>query len=168
MAMTEVRGARSLPMPPFAVLVGWHGLLAAAFTIAWVSGDVVMRLHVVVGYIALGLLMVRLALALAAPDRSPWGLPWATKAQWSRFVAGLMTDPASTLAGRTPFTPLSGLAVLVTTVLAVLSGVLADVVRLDDPHEVMANAALVAVIVHLLVILGSAWLRRRRQAKRTP
>lgn len=162
MAMTEPRGARSLPMPPFAVLVGWHGLLAGAFTIAWISGDVVMRLHVVVGYIALGLLMVRLALALAAPDRSPWSLPWADKAHWQRFFTGLAANPAATLAGRTPFAPLSGLAVLVTTVLAVLTGVVADVARLDDPHEAMANVALLAVFAHLLVILGSAWLRRRQ------
>lgn len=109
----------------------WHSGLIALFCVAWLSGDEdSYTLHQWAGYAVLILAGLRLA--------SRWPRPGVGAAA-ARHAKG-----GAVLFGRL------ALAVLAGTVLAALSGVLADgVVWLEHPHEALATVALWLAVGHV-------------------
>lgn len=163
---TAKAGASPRPARRFSaydLLTVWHGLFAGAWTVAYITGGESMPLHRFSGYVLLGLLAVRLLVAVVARAPGMWALPWADAALWRSFRRKLDKDALAAFAGRTPFAPLSGLALLVAVMLATLSGLLADLRIGGELHEVMTNASLILVLGHLAVVASAAvlrWVRR--------
>lgn len=148
---------------PFDLLVVWHGLFAGAWLVAYVSGDAWEGLHAKAGYILLGLLAIRLAVALVVPAGSVWRLPRVSGLAWRSFRSRLMQGELKILGGRTPLTPAAALAVLGAAGLAALSGLIAWFGGADDPHEALAQLSLLAVGVHVGTVLLPALLRVGRE-----
>lgn len=148
----RVPSARLLPRP-ITLLMAWHGLFAGAYTIAFVTSEGAGHLHELAGYITVGLLVLRFAVALTVNEKSVWSLPWAPRALWKAFGRKLIRDPAAALRGRTPFAPLTGLLVLVSVALAATTGLATlPVEALEDLHEGAASLTYPAVLGHLAVV----------------
>ena len=163
-ATTELGRRNRYPLS-LNLLMVWHGLFAGAYTIAFLTGDLATDLHRFAGYLTAALLALRLAIAIPVAPTSVWALPWPSAILWREFLGRLLDNPIKALAGRWPGLPLSGLAVLVGGVLAVLTGLAADSWHADDLHEGLANLSLVAVSGHIaLIALGHA-LRRTGKAE---
>ena len=147
----------------------FHWSLAAGFTIAFVTEDDLLALHVWAGYLILGLILIRVL----------WGLVGARHARWSDFVKepaeiytylkAAIQFRAARYLGHNPaggamvvalmlsltVTGLTGLAVYGAQE---LSGPMAPLFSglsegwahaLEDIHEVLANLTLLLVLLHL-------------------
>ncbi|MBN8890477.1 MAG: cytochrome b/b6 domain-containing protein [Rhodospirillales bacterium] len=159
---TDVIGAKPRParrLSAYDMLTAWHGLFAGAWAVAYLTGGGAMPLHRFAGYVLLGLLAVRLLVAVLARAPGMWALPWADAPLWRSFRRKLGQDAVAAFAGRTPLAPLSGLALLVAILLVTLSGLLADLRIAGDLHETMADASLMLVLGHLAVVASAALLR---------
>lgn len=160
--------AGAMPRPTrrfsaYDLLTIWHGLFAGAWTVAWLTGGGAMPLHRFAGYVLLGLLGLRLLVAAFARAPGMWALPWADAPLWRSFRRKLSQDAVAAFAGRTPFAPLSGLALLAAVLLATLSGLLADLRIGAQLHDALTNASLAVVLGHVAVVASAAllrWLRR--------
>ncbi len=169
---TGTSGIRLMPRP-ITLLMGWHGLFAGAYTIAFVTQEGPGRLHELAGYITVGLLALRLGVALLVGSKSLWALPWAPGSLWRGFARKLARDPMAALRGRTPFAPLTGAAVLATVTLAAASGLMTlPVHAFEDLHEGAASLTYPALILHLAVVALPVLLRKlggeERTTARTP
>ena len=88
----------------FDLLLFWHGLFAGSYTIAYLTAEGAPALHQFAGYAAIGLLVLRLLMAIVVAERSPWALPWpCCRPPWrprssSTFLA--ITSPCTTWQGR--------------------------------------------------------------------
>ena len=152
----------------------FHWGLAASFTIAFVTEDDLLGLHVRAGYVILGLVSIRLVWGLIGPRHARWSdfitgpleiLAYLKAAIQSRAVRHLGHNPAGgamvvalllslTAAG------ISGIAVYGAQE---LSGPMAPLFiglsdgwahTLEDIHEILANLTLLLVFLHLA---GVAW-----------
>jgi cytochrome b len=132
-----------------------HWTLVLAVAAAWFTSEGNHELHEAIGYVALAVVVVRLA----------WGFIGPRYARFSQFVRG----PAATLRytgqlvhGREPryigHNPLGGwmiVALLLGTALTALSGVLYTTDRfwgvewVEDLHEGLANTLLVLAAFHI-------------------
>lgn len=159
-ARQEAR-ARALPAW-FAInlLLFWHGLFAGSYIVAFASGDAAMGLHIAAGWFVIGLGGLRLLIALAAPEKSPWSLPWPNAALVNAFIRNLKEPGSQMFVGRNLLIVLSGLVLLMAAVLASLSGYLPS----EDAHEAIANLSLVFVLVHAGLILLAQGLKKIRSA----
>ncbi|WP_303906867.1 cytochrome b/b6 domain-containing protein [Thiohalomonas denitrificans] len=150
----------------------FHWSLVAAFTVAYITEDDFMTLHVYAGYVIVGLVLFRLI----------WGVIGSRHARFSDFVFGPATvvaylkdlllhrarryighNPAGgamilALLGSLLLTTLTGLAAygaegggpLASTVLA--SGVFEDI------HEFFANFTLLLVTIHIAAVIAISLL----------
>ncbi|ACL71683.1 cytochrome B561 [Thioalkalivibrio sulfidiphilus HL-EbGr7] len=163
---------------PFVRVFHWG--LAAAFFIAYLSGDAWLDLHTLAGYTALGLILARL----------PWGVIGTRHARFSDFVRpprvalayvrDLFLGRAKRHLGHNPAGGLMILALLVTLPLVALSGMallsaeegagpLAGLMAgsphwlaegIEGLHEFLANLVLLMVGVHVLGVLVESLLHR--------
>lgn len=155
MTTTKPSGALSLNL-----LLAWHGLFAGAYMVAFLTAEGVGTLHQFAGYTAMALLALRLLAAFLAPERSPWGLPWPTAAQWKPFLAKLGRGDLSVFRNRTPLAPLSGLVILGVLVIVTLSGMIADFWDWEDLHEGIAEASLTVILVHVALVSLAPLLKK--------
>lgn len=166
MTTTDVLRAPARLLPrPITLLMGWHGLFAGAYTIAFVTSEGAERLHELAGTITVALLVLRFAVALVAPEKSVWALPWAPRPLWRAFGRKLLRDPSGALRGRTPFAPLTGLAILTSVALAGTTGLMTlPIEALEDLHEGAASLTYPAVLAHLAVVSLPVLARKIRPA----
>lgn len=136
----------------FDLLLFWHGLFAGSYTIAYLTAEGAPALHQFAGYAAIGLLVLRLLMAIVVVERSPWALPWPKAAMWQAFGRKLGGGELSVFRGRTPLSPLSGLVLLATLVLVSLSGLAADWWKWEDLHGSIAEGSLIVVLVHVAIV----------------
>lgn len=170
MTTEAVAGPRPRSRParrvkPMDVVLVWHGLFAGSWAIAYLSAESGEAVHQFAGYTALALLAVRLLAASLATEKSVWNLPWAPLPLWQAFLGRLGRGDLSVLRSRTPFTPLSALAVLGVMALTVPTGLMADWFDADDLHEGIAEASLTFVLIHVVLVSLPPffkWLRKRR------
>jgi cytochrome b len=155
---------------------GFHWSLVAAFTTAFVVEDSLLGVHVWAGYLALGLVLVRIA----------WGFIGTRHARFSDFVCkprrviGYIRDAVRLRAARyLGHNPAGGAMVLVLLALVAstgisglalygaqeLSGPLAALMsglppavghRLEELHEVLANLTLALIVLHVAGVLFSS------------
>ena len=150
----------------------FHWLFALSFAGAWLTAESERwrGVHVTLGYAFGGLLLFRLAYALAGPRQVRLAPLWQRVAglgDWARqAMAGRLDLPRAATLGM-------GLAILLLLAIAaplVLSGYagysgwlgLED--ALGEVHEFFANAALALVVTHLGLIALLSALRRRNVA----
>lgn len=151
---------RLLPRP-VTLLMTWHGLFVGAYTIAFVTSEGAGHLHEVAGYVTVALLALRFGIALVAPEKSLWALPWVSRAHWAAFGRKLLQNPAAAFRGRTPFAPLTGLLLLVSIALAATTGLLTLPSKIfEDLHEGAASLTYPAVFLHLAVVFLPIILRK--------
>lgn len=144
----------------FEWLMLWHGLFAGSYTIAWLTAEGAAALHAFSGYVALGLLVIRLLGARIAGDRAPWALPLPKASMWKNFGSKLFSGNLNVLRSRTPFSPLSGLVILGALALATLSGLAADWWEWEELHEGVAEGSLALVLVHIAIVSLAPLLKR--------
>ncbi len=149
----------------FDMLLVWHGLLAGAYSIAYITAEGAPGLHRFAGYSVLGLLTLRLLAAQLAGTRPPWSLPLPKAAHWRGFAGKLARGEVSVLLGRTPLAPLSGLVILATLVLVTLSGVAADAWDWEDLHEGLTETSLAVVLTHIAIVSFAPLWKALRSAQ---
>lgn len=130
-----------------AILRLWHAVMAGGFLVAYLTGDEdTYAMHVFSGYAVLAAVAARLVLGLLAPAGSPLRLPRPSAARTLEWLGGRR--------GRNPLHAWLGAAVLAAVGLAAATGAAADmVVWLEDPHEALSEASLMAVFAHVGFIL---------------
>lgn len=131
----------------FTLLHLWHAAMAGGFLVAWLTGDEdTYAMHVFAGYAVLAAVAVRLVLGLTAPAGSPLRLPRPSMAATLEWLGRRR--------GRNPLHAWLGAAVLAAVGVAAATGALADgATWLEDPHEAVAEASLVAVFAHVGLVL---------------
>ncbi|MBF0269090.1 MAG: hypothetical protein HQL44_10915 [Alphaproteobacteria bacterium] len=144
----------------FNLLLFWHGLFAGSYIVAFLTGDDAMGMHIASGWFVIGLGAWRLLIALLAPERSPWSLPWPNAVLIKAFRRQLLDLDPQALQGRNLLIVASGLIVLMGAVLASLSGYLPS----DDLHEGFANLSLAFVLGHVALILISQAFKKVKAA----
>jgi hypothetical protein len=140
----------------FNLLLFWHGLFAGSYIVAFLTGDDAMGMHIASGWFVIGLGALRLLVALLAPERSCWTLPWPNAVLVKAFKRQWVERDARIVQGRNLLIVVSGLIVLMGSVLASLSGYLPN----DDLHEGIANLSLAFVLGHVALILLAQGLKK--------
>jgi cytochrome b len=152
----------------------FHWSLVAAFTIAFLTGDEVLSLHVIAGYTIAGLLLVRIV----------WGLIGTRYARFSNFVyrpatvksylKDVIAFRARRYLGHNPAGGAMVVALLLMLLGTVVSGLLAYGVEeqagplaslvagidgdwLEELHEFFANTTLALVALHVLGVITASW-----------
>lgn len=158
----------------------FHWGLAAGFTIAFLTEDDLLALHVWAGYTVLGLLVFRLFWGFVGPRHARWTDFVKTPGEIIAYLQDAVRFRAARHLGHNPAggamvvalmvcltaTGLSGLAVHggqeLSGPLAPLLGGLSEgwAHTLEDVHEVLANLTLVLVFLHLA---GVAFARFQHQ-----
>jgi cytochrome b len=154
----------------------FHWSLAGSFTIAFVTEDDLLALHVWAGYLILGLILIRVLWGLVGPRHARWSDFVKEPAEILTYLKAAIQFRAARYLGHNPaggamvvalmlsltVTGLSGLAVYGAQE---LSGPMAPLFSglsegwahpLEDIHEVLANLTLLLVLLHLAgVVLAS-------------
>ena len=133
----------------------FHWSLVIAFTVAWLTGDELKRVHEWAGYAIVGLLVIRII----------WGLVGTSYARFGNFlyrpstVVRFLLDTARFRAGRyLGHNPAGG--AMVVALLAMLAATTATGIMMtsdtywgvewvEDAHEIAANLAIALVGLHL-------------------
>jgi cytochrome b len=154
----------------------FHWTLAAAFALAYLTGDEVLGVHVVAGYTIAGLIAFRLV----------WGLIGPRHARFTDFVyrprdvitylKHLLRGRAARYRGHNPAGGAMTIALLTLLVLSVVTGLAvygaeegagplagamaayADNEWVEEVHEFFANATVVLVVFHIAGVIVSSLL----------
>ena len=139
----------------------FHWALAGAVLIAFLTGDELEGLHVLAGYVVMGLIAARLV----------WGLIGPRHARWWDFVRGpsaikvylrdvLRGHPTRYL-GHNPAGGAMAVALIAGLILTTLTGLAAQSVHgLKGIHELIAYATLCLVPLHLLGVAVASFQHR--------
>lgn len=144
-------------------LLGFHAVISGAFLVSYLTGDGddAYFMHVFAGYAVLAALIVRLAVGMLAGPGSMLRLPrpdWPSIGRYIRRIAAL--DRTAFL-GRSPLHGAMALMLLVGVGIAALSGAIADfLIRIEDLHEALGEAALYIVLGHIVLVLALHGLKR--------
>jgi cytochrome b len=155
----------------------FHWGLVASFTIAYLTEDDYQDLHIIAGYVVLGLIVFRLI----------WGLVGSRHARFSSFVVkpttalayikDIKNHSAKRYIGHNPAGAMMVLALifslLVTTISGLmlygaeefsgpLAGVMMDVSKstahdIEEIHEFFANFTLFLIVLHVLGVLSASF-----------
>lgn len=146
-----------------AFLLGFHAVISGAFLVSYLTGDGddAYFMHVFAGYAVLAALAVRLAVGMLAGPGNMLRLPrpdWPSIARYIRRVAAL--DRTAFL-GRSPLHGVMAVVLLIGVGTAAVSGAVADfLVRIEDIHEALGEAALYIVLGHIALVLALHGLKR--------
>jgi cytochrome b len=147
----------------------FHWSLAGAFTIAFVSEDDLLAVHVWAGYLILGLILIRVLWGFVGPRHARWSDFVKEPTEIFTYLKAALRSRAARYLGHNPaggamvvalmlslsVTSLTGLAVYGAEELSgpmapLLSGLSEGWAHaLEDIHELMANLTLILVLVHL-------------------
>jgi cytochrome b len=144
----------------------FHWSLLAAFVVAWTTGDELDRIHVLAGYVVLGLVAFRIL----------WGLVGSKHARftdfvrWPATVAAYVRDivrfRAKRYVGHNPAGGAMVIALLVMLGLISATGymmttdVFWGVEWVEEAHELAVNATLGLVLVHILGVALASFEHR--------
>jgi mono/diheme cytochrome c family protein len=142
-------------------LLGFHALLAGAFVVAWMSGDEdTYRIHLLAGYAAIIALTARVVAGLLSP-KGVLAWPKPSRAAAVAWIKAVASGDRGARGRRSPLLNWAAVILLATVGAAAFSGLAADFFPImEDPHEFFADLALVAVIAHVVLMLGLAALKK--------
>jgi cytochrome b len=145
----------------------WHGLLALSFAGAYITADMerLRLVHVVLGYTAGGLWLVRLLWGFVGPRSARWSALWGKLRGVGSWLAAAQSGPPNWRQAQNLLLAFSVLLVLLALLPVVVSGYATYMELsgewLEDVHEFFANLMLLAVLGHFGgVVLLSLLLRR--------
>lgn len=165
-ASTEAPSRRTVD----AFMRTWHALLALSFIGAYITADMerLRLVHVVLGYTAGGLWLVRLLWGFVGPRSARWSALWGK-------LRGLGPWLASAQAGKPNWRQAQNL-LLASSVVLILLALLAVVASgyatymelsgewLEEVHEFFGNLMLLAVLGHVGCVLLLSLLQQRNLA----
>jgi len=151
----------------------FHWSLVAAYALAWATGDDWMRLHEFAGYTIAGLLAFRLAWGVVGTRHARFGDFVRPPGEVLRYLKQALLFRAPRAVGHNPAGGAMVVALLVTLLLTVITGVLAlggEEFRgpaaglatllgdsgsefFEEAHEVLANLTLLLVFAHVAGVL---------------
>lgn len=148
----------------------YHWLMALSFTGAYLTaeGERWRLLHVTLGYTLVGLLVFRVLWGLLGPRQVRLSV-WAGKLRGVQgFVQSLKAGRVNWQAGQNLVQTLAIVGLLMLLVLTTGSGYSVDQELTGEwmagVHEVLGNAALATIGVHLAMMVVGSWLRRQNLA----
>jgi cytochrome b len=144
----------------------WHWVLAACVVVAWFTPTVYDRLHRIVGYTVIGLLVFRLA----------WGF-WGSRYSRFRMVGvrlraapGYLLNLRRGITGRyiglNPAGTLMLVALLLSLAVSVITGAMSVTVAffgvwwIEDTHAYASDAVIVLVVLHVVGVVLMGVLQR--------
>ena len=143
-----------------------HWLLAGSVLIAWFSANVYDTLHEISGYLALGVLIFRLAWGFAGGPNSRFRNYLHSPRATLRYLAGLGRGQSSRSLGLNPAGAAMALTLLASIVVATVSGWMQltvtffGVAWVENLHRWTSNLVIVLVVVHVLGVLVMCVLLR--------
>lgn len=158
--------------PPVEVVVWdplvriFHWSLVAAFSIAFATGDDFERIHIVAGYVVLGLVAFRIV----------WGFIGPRYARFSDFIYSprhLIAYMRDLLAGQAKrvlgHNPAGGTMIMALLLMLLATGATGHILTLpeysrikwlEEVHELLANLTLGLAVLHVAGVLFSSFLHR--------
>ncbi len=139
-----------------------HWSLAAAFSLAYASGESVEKLHLVAGYAALAIVGARALWGLVGTRHARFGDFVPPPREFASYLKDLALGRARRYVGHNP----AGGAMIVALLAAVLGTAASGVLTLygghafEDLHEGFANVTLVLVVIHVGGVVLSSLLHR--------
>ena len=144
----------------------WHALLALSFAGAYLTADFERwrLVHVVLGYTAGGLWVLRLLWGLVGPRPARWSTLWGKLRGWPAWLAAARSGQPALRQALNLALALSVALVLVAVLPVVATGY-ATYMELtgewvEDIHEFFGNLMLAAVLAHVAVVLLLSLLQR--------
>lgn len=154
----------------------FHWALAAAFALAYLTGDEVMRVHVVAGYTIAGLIAFRLLWGVIGPRHARFTDFVYRPRKVIAYLKDLVRGRAARYRGHNPAGGVMIVALLILLVLTTASGLAvygteeqagplagamaayADSEWVEEVHEFFANATVVLVVFHIAGVVVSSLL----------
>lgn len=146
-----------------AFLLGFHAVISGAFLVSYLTGDGddAYFMHVFAGYAVLVALAARLAVGMLAGPGSMLRLPRPDWSAITRYIGRIAAFDRTVFLGRSPLHGLMAVVLLVGVGVAAASGAVADfLVRIEDLHEALGEAALYIVLGHIALVLALHSLKR--------
>lgn len=146
-----------------------HWTIAAAFLIAWLSAEEVMGVHEAAGLTIIAVVGLRALWGLIGPQHARFDDFVPTPAGLLAYARQLLTGKATRHLGHNPAGGAMAVALwaslLGTAALGLITRYPTDALRpfkhaLEEGHEVMANATLALVALHLAGVLLSSLMHR--------
>lgn len=149
---------------PFVRIFHWS--LVTAFTVAWLAGDELKRVHVAAGYVILGLVAFRLV----------WGVAGSAHARFTDFiyrpktVAGFLKDTlhlrAKRYIGHNPAGGVMVIALLAMLIVTCATGIMMTTTAfwgvswVEEAHEIAVNLMLALIGLHLVGVFAASFEHR--------
>jgi cytochrome b len=137
----------------------FHWSLVIAFTVAWLTGDELKRVHEWAGYMIVGLLLIRIIWGFVGSPYARFGNFVYRPSTITRFLLDTAKFRAKRYLGHNPaggamvIALLTVLAATATTGIMMTSDAYWGVEWVEDIHEIAANLAIVLVGLHLVGVL---------------
>lgn len=153
-----------------AFLRAWHGLMALSFAGAYLTADMERwrLVHVVLGYTAAGLWLVRLVWGFVGPRSARWSALWGKLRGIPAWLASAQAGQPQWRQGQHLLLAFSVVGVLWGLVPVVLSGYATYMGLagewLEEVHEWLGNLMLATVLVHVGGVLLLSLLQKRNLA----
>lgn len=148
----------------------WHALLALSFLGAYVTADMerLRLVHVVLGYTAGGLWLLRLLWGLVGPRSARWSALWGKLRGLGPWLAAARVGQLNRRQAQNLLFALS-VAFLLSTLLPVVASGYATYMALsgewlEEVHEFFGNLMLAAVLVHVGGVLVMSLVQGRNLA----
>ena len=155
----------------------FHWTLVSGFTIAYLTEDDLLTVHVWAGYVVGALIVARVLWGFAGPDRARFSDFLYDPATTLRYVRDLLLLRGQRYLGHSPGGGYMVLALLVFIAATVVTGLivyggdqqagpLAGLVSketgesLEEVHEIIANIALALVFLHIAAVVFASFAHR--------
>lgn len=140
----------------------FHWSLVIAFTVAWLTGDELKRIHEWAGYTIVGLLVIRIIWGLAGTPHARFGNFLYRPSTVMSFLLDTARFRAKRYLGHNPAGGAMIVALLTTLSATTATGIMMTsdaywgVKWVEDVHKLAANVALVLVGLHLAGVFAAS------------
>lgn len=144
----------------------WHWSLAICVMVAWLTPPAHDRLHRIVGYAVLGLLVFRLALGFWGSRHARFRMVGVRLRAAPRYLLNLRRGITGRYIGLNPAGTLMLVALLLALAVAAITGALSVTVTffgvwwIEDTHAYASDAVIVLVVLHVAGVLLMGRLQR--------
>ncbi|MBC9882638.1 hydrogenase [Bradyrhizobium sp. INPA01-394B] len=144
----------------------WHWSLAACVLAAWFTPTVYDRLHRIVGYAVLALLVFRLAWGFCGSRYSRFRMIGIRLRAAPSYLWNLRRGITGRYIGLNPAGTLMLVALLLSLAVSAITGALSVTVAffgiwwIEDTHAYASDAVMILVVLHVAGVVGMALLQR--------
>ncbi|MEQ8967791.1 MAG: cytochrome b/b6 domain-containing protein [Azospirillaceae bacterium] len=144
-----------------------HWGLAGSIAVAYVSGEDAMTVHLWAGLAALGVVATRVVWGLIGPRTARFGAFVPTPMEVVGHVRDMLSGRVERHAGHSPVASVMVIALMLTVLAAIASGLLTlgGGEAFEELHEVLANAVVALVGLHVAGVIVSSIAERQNLAR---